>query len=133
MRHEVLAVAEVSQVVESVQKVVFEIEQGLGLVVHAEPEDARHTVASEKPRAVEVHRERLVLLGYFLAGLNNVWNIINRRAAQEFQRQMDVLGAAVVDIILVSEVLFQLLDKFGELGAAWYLDGQKSAFGFHGR
>ena len=37
MRHKVLAVTEIAQVVEGIQKVGFEVEQGLGLVVHAEP------------------------------------------------------------------------------------------------
>ena len=115
VRHEVLTVAEIAQVIESVQKVVFEVEQGFGLVGHAEPKHSWYAVAAEKPQAVEVHRERLVLFGHLLASFDDVRNIINRCAAQELQCQMDVFGSAIVDEFLVRRVLFQSPDESRKL------------------
>ena len=59
VRHKVLTVTEIAQVVKGVQKVGFEVKQGLGLIVHAEPKHTRHVVAAKKPRSVKVQSERL--------------------------------------------------------------------------
>ena len=86
MWHEVLSVAEVAQVVESIEKVGFEVKQGLGLVAHAEPEHARHVVAAKESRAVEIERERLVFFCHLLASLDDSGDVVFGCFAQEFQR-----------------------------------------------
>ena len=83
--HEVLTVAEVAQLVEGIQKVGFEVEQCLGLVVHAEPKDTRHVVAAEKAGAVEVEGEGFVFFGYLLASLDDGGDILCRGITDKLQ------------------------------------------------
>lgn len=123
VRHEVLAVAEVAQVVEGIQEVGFEVEQGLGLVVHAEPKDAGHVVAAEEPCAVEVHGEGLVFFRHFLTGLDDSWDVLSRGVADKLQSQMDLVGFHIVDILLMLEVFLQSFDHGRKLRAAWDGDG----------
>jgi len=99
--HEVLSVAEVAQVVESVQKVGFEVKQGLGCLVHAEPKDARHVVTAEETSTVKVQGERLVLFCYLLTGLDDVGNVLCRGIADKLQGQVYLVGLHIVDILLV--------------------------------
>ena len=131
VRHEVLAVAQVADAVEGVQEVVFEVEEGLRLVVHAEPHHARHAVAAEKAGAVEVHREGLVPTGHRLARLDDAWDVVDGRAAQEFQRQVDVLGPAIVDEFLVGQVFLQPLDQAPVVNGGRDVDGEEGSFGVH--
>ena len=104
MRHKVLSVAKVAQIVKSVQKVGFEVKQGLRLVVHAEPEDTRHIVAATEARTVKVHGERLVFFGHLLAGLNDVGDVLRRCVADKLQSQMYLVGLHIVDVLLMLEV-----------------------------
>ena len=112
VRHEVLAVAQIAQVVESIQEVGLKVEQGFGLVVHAEPKHTRHVVAAEKPRAVEVHRKRLVFFGHCLNRLDDGGNVIHGRATQEFQCQVDVFGSAIVNVLFMRSVYHALPEEF---------------------
>ena len=129
--HEVLAVAEVAQIVEGIQEVGFEVEQGLGLVVHAEPKDAGHIVAAEESRAVEVHGERLVFFRHFLTGLDDGWDVLSRGVADKLQCQMDLVGFHIIDILLVLEVFLQSFDHGRKLRAAWDRDSEEGSFGVH--
>ena len=83
MRHKVLTVTEIAQLVEGIKNVGLKVEQGLGLVVHAEPEHTWRVVAAKEPRAVEVHRERLMVFGHLTAGLDDVGDVLARRLADE--------------------------------------------------
>ena len=105
--HKVLTVTKIAQVVESVQKVGFEVKQSLGLVVHAEPKHSWHIVATEKSRSVEIHGERLVPFSHLLTSLDDGWNIVDRRAAEKFQRHVYLIGLHIVDILLVLKVFLQ--------------------------
>ena len=109
MRHKILTVTEITQVIEGIQKVGFEVEQGLWLVVHAEPQHPRHIVAAKETRAVKVHGEGLVPLGHLLASFNDVGDVVDRRAAKKFQRQVDVFRPAIVDEFFMLEVFLQTL------------------------
>ena len=60
---------------------------------------------------------------HFLAGLNDGGNVLNWRTAQEFQGQMDVFGAAIVDVFLVWQVFLQLFDHGGIFRAGRDVDG----------
>ena len=131
VRHEVLAVAHVAQIVESVQEVVFEVEEGLWLVVHAEPEHTRYAVAAEESRAVEVHREGLVLPSHLFAGLDDVWNVVDGRAAKEFQRKVDVFGPAVIDEFLVCQVFLEPVHLARVINGGRDVDGKEGSFGVH--
>jgi len=131
VRHEVLTVAEVAQVVKSVQEVGFEVEQGLGLVVHAEPKDAGHVVAAEEPCAVEVHGEGLVFFRHFLTGLDDGRDVLSRGVADKLQSKMDLVGFHIVDILLMLEVFLQPFDHGRKLRAAWDGDGEEGSFRVH--
>ena len=89
-------------------------------------------VGAEETRTVEVHGERLVTLGHLLAGLDDVGDVVDRRAAKEFQGQMDVFGTTVVDELLVRKVFLQSLHHEGIFRPRRDVDGQKGAFGVHG-
>ena len=132
MRHKILPVAEIAQVVESIEKVCFKVKQGLGLFVHAKPEHAWHVVAAKESCAVEIERERLVLFGHLLASLDDGRDVVFWCLAQKLQRQMYLVGFHIVDIMLMLKVFLQLFHHGGKLRATWDGNGQKSAFGFHG-
>ena len=132
MRHKILTVAEVALVVEGIEKIGVKVKQSLGLVVHAEPEHARHVVAAKESRAVEVECERLMLFGHLLASLDDGGDVVFGCLAQEFQRQMYLVGFHIVDIMLVLKVFLQFFHHGRKLRAAWDGNGQKGAFGFHG-
>ena len=131
MGHEILPVTHIAQVIESVQQVSFEVEQGLGLVVHAEPKHPRHVVAAEKPRAVKVHFEGLVVLGHFLARLDNGWDVFNGRATEEFQCEVYLIGFHIVDITLMLKVFLQFFNECRKFSPARDGNGQEGAFGVH--
>ncbi len=131
VRHEVLTVAEVAQVIEGIQEVGFEVKQGLGLVVHAKPKDAGHVVAPEESGVVEIHSERLVFFGYFLASLNDSGDIFCRGIANKFQSQVYLVGFHIVDILLVLEVFLKSFDQGRKLRAARDGNGQESSFRVH--
>ena len=131
MRHEVLSVAEIAQIVESVQEVGFEVKQGLGLVVHAEPKNTRYIVAAEESRAVKVHGEGLVFFGHFLTGLDDVRDVLSRGVADKLQGEVYLVGLHIVDILLVLEVFLQSIDHGRKLRAAWDRDGEEGSFGVH--
>ncbi len=129
--HEVLAVAQVAQVIESVQEVVFEVEEGLRLVVHAEPEHGRHAVFTEEAGLVEVHGERLMAFRHLLAGLDDVGDVVDGCAAEELQRKVDVLGPAIIDESLMGEVVLQAVDHRSVVRRTRDLDGEEGSFGVH--
>lgn len=107
MGYKVLAVTEITEVIEGIQKVGFKVKQGLGLVVHAKPQYTRHVVGAKKSRAVEVHRKRLVTFRHFLTSLNDGGNIIDGCAAEELQRHMYLIGLHIVDKLLMLKVPLQ--------------------------
>lgn len=86
MRHKILPVTQITQIIKSVQKIGLKVKQSLGLVVHSKPQYARHVVASEKTCAVEVHSERLMPLRHFLTSLNDGRDVVNRGTAKKLQR-----------------------------------------------
>ena len=131
VRHKVLTVSEVAQVVEGILEIGFEVKQGLGLVVHAEPKDAGHVVAAEESRAVEVHGEGLVLFCYFLASLDNGWDVLCWGVADKLQGQMYLIGFHIVDILFMLKVFLQSFDHGRKLRAAWDGDGEEGSFGVH--
>ena len=131
MRHEVLTVAKVTQVVEGIQEVGFEVDLGLRLVVHAEPKDAGHIVAAEESRAVEVHGKRLVFFGHFLASLNYSGDVFSRGVADKLQGQMDLVGFHIIDILLMLKAFLQSFDHGRKLRAAWNGDGEEGSFCVH--
>ena len=123
MWYKILTVTEITQVIESIQEVSFEVKQSLRLIVHAEPQHSRHVVAAKKTRAVEVHGEGLMPLGHLLASFNNVRDVVNRRTAKKFQRQVDVFWPTVVDVFFMLEVLLQSLHHDRILRSRRDMDG----------
>ena len=129
--YEVLTVAEVAQVVEGIQEVGFEVKQGLGLVVHAEPKNTRYIVAAEESRAVKVHGEGLVFFRHFLTGLDDVGDILCWGIADKLQGQMDLVGFHIVDILLMLKVFLQSIDHGRKFRAAWDGNGEEGSFCVH--
>ena len=81
-------------------------------------------VAAEDARAVEVHRERLVVFRHLLASLDDFRHVMVGRVADELQGQMDLVGLAPVDVsFLVLQIALQALRKGREIGAATDRDG----------
>ena len=114
VRNEVLPIAEVAETVEGIQDILLKVIQRLGLVLHAEPEHPRRVVATEDARAVEVHGKRLMTLGYLLAGLDDLRDVLIGRVANELQGQVDLVGLAPVDVTaFVLQILLKALHQGG--------------------
>lgn len=129
VRHEVLPVAEVAEAVEGGEEVLFEIVEGPGLVVHAEPEHPRRVVAAEDARAVEVHREGLVVFGHLLASLDDLGDVVVGGVADELEGKVYLVGFAPINIAaFVFKVALELLHQGGVFIAHGDVDGQKGSF-----
>lgn len=70
--------------------------------------------------------------GHFLHHFNDVRNVVDRRAAKELQRQMDVFGAAVIDEFLVCQVFLEPVDQVRIINGGRDMDGEEGSFGVHG-
>ena len=69
-------------------------------------------VAAEDARAVEVHREGLVVFCHLLASLNNLRHISVGCVAYKLQRQVYLVGLAPIDVTsLVLQLALQVLRK----------------------
>ena len=129
--YKVLTVTQIAQVIEGIQKVGLEVKQGLGLVVHAEPKHTGHIVGTKKSSAVKVHREGLMTFRHLLASLDDGGDIIDRCAAEEFQRHVYLIGLHIVDKLLVLKIFLESFHHSRKFSSARNGDGQKSSFGIH--
>ena len=123
MGNKVLPIAQVAKVVKGVEDIRFKVIKSLWSFVHAEPKHSRRTIAPEKSRAVEIHREGLVLRCHLPTSLADSGNIKVFRLTDEFQGQVDVVRPAVVDVLLVRQVLLQVFHQSGILRPAGDLYG----------
>ena len=133
MWHKVLAVTEIAEVVKGIKDICFEVVECLGFVLHTQPEHPRRVIATENAGAVEVHRKGLVPLGHFLAGLDDLGDVLIGGVAHKFQGEVDLVGFAPVDVAaLVLQVALKALGKGWELRADGDGDGEESSFHFWG-
>ena len=133
VRHKILPIAEVTQTVESVKNIFFEVVECLGLVLHAEPKHPWRVVASEDARAVEIHAERLMPLGHLLASLNNLWDVLIGRVAHEFQGQVNLVGFAPINVAaLVLQIILKTLHQSWIFFPYGNGNSKKSTFHFFG-
>ena len=131
MRHKILTVTKITQIIESVEQVSFKVKQSFGLVVHSQPKHPWRVVAAKESRSVEVHGERLMLFGHFLTSLDDGWNILFGCIAHKLQSQMYLIGFHIIDILLMLKVLLQLLNERREFRATRNGNGKEGSFGFH--
>ena len=111
VRHEILPVAEVSDAVKGRQHRLFEFEELVGSLLHAEPEHPRGVACSEDAGTVEVDRETLLILKHFRDGLDNFRFILRWSFANELKGQMDVGRLHPVDHFLVRQTPPQIVDQ----------------------
>ena len=112
MRHKVLSVAEIAKTVEGVKDILFQVVQCFGFVFHAKPKHARRVITSEDACTVEVHGKRLVVFGLFLAGFDDLGNVLVGGVAHKLQSEMDLVGLAPVDVAtFVFEVVLEMLHQ----------------------
>lgn len=129
MGHKVLPIAEVAEVVEGVEDIRFKVIERLGFVLHAQPEHPGGVVAAEDASAVKIHSEGLVPLGHFLAGFDDLGDVLVGGVAHEFQGEVDLVGFAPVDVAaLVFQVALEALGEGWKLGADGDGDGEESSF-----
>ena len=84
MRHEILAVAKISDAVEGCQDCFFELEKFIGSLLHAEPEHSWGVAGAEDAGAVEVHSETLLIFKDFRDGFDDFRLVLRRSFANEF-------------------------------------------------
>lgn len=129
MRHKVLPIAEVAEVVEGIEDIRFEVVKRLGFILHAQPEHPGRVIATEDAGAVEVHGKGLMALGHFLAGLDDLGDVLIGGVAHKFQGEVDLVGFAPVDVAaLVLKVALEPLGKGWKLGADRDGDGEEGSF-----
>ena len=85
MRHEILAIAKISDAVEGCQDCFFEVEKLLWCLLHAEPEHSRGVAGSEDAGAVEVHSKTLLIFKDFRDGFDDFRLVLRRRFANELE------------------------------------------------
>lgn len=114
--HKVLPVAEVTEAIEGVKHVLFQLIKGFRLVFHAKPQHSGRVVAAEDARAVEVHGEGLVPLGHLLAGFYDLGNVLVWGVAHKLQGEVYLVGFAPVDVTtFVLQVSLETLCECGKL------------------
>ena len=98
MRHKILAVAKVAEVVEGVENVGFKVVESLGFLIHAEPKDAGRVVGGKDACTIEVHGEGLVFLGHLTAGMDDFGDVLIGGVAHELESKVYLIGFAPVNI-----------------------------------
>ena len=112
MGDEVLTITQIAKAVEGVEKVGFEVVEGLGLVIHTHPKHPRRMFTAKDTGAVEVHGERMVPLGHRLTGLNDLGDVVVGGVAHKFQGKVDLVRFAPVDVTtFVFKVALQTLHQ----------------------
>lgn len=129
MRHEILSVAEVTQAIESIEDIRFEVIECLRFMSHTEPQHPWRVPAAEEPGAVEVHGERMVVSGHGLAGFDDLRHVLVGGVAHEFEGKMDLVGLTPVDVTaFVFQVTLESLHHSGEFCSHGDGDGQEGSF-----
>lgn len=103
MRHEILSITLITNVVEGCQDIFFELQKFFGCLLHAEPKHTRGVTCAEDAGAVEVHRERVMIFNDFRHCLDDSRLVLRGCLANEFQGEMNVGRAHPVDELLVRE------------------------------
>ena len=114
MRHKILPIAKIAKAIKGIEDILFQFIKSLGFVAHAKPEDPRRAVTSEESRPVEIHGKRLMTVSDFLAGFDDVGDVVVGGVANEFEGEMDLVGLAPVDVTaFVLQVTLKTLHHVG--------------------
>ena len=117
--HKILTVTEITDTVESIEDVFFQIVKCFRFLAHAKPKHTRRMVTAKNARAVEVHGEWLMVFRHFLAGFYDFRDIGIGRVADKFQGQVNLVGLAPVDVaFFVLQVALQAFRQGGKLRSA---------------
>lgn len=111
MRHEVLSIALIANVIKGCQDGFFEFQKLIGCVLHAEPEHTRGVAGTEDAGAVEVHGETLLILKDFRYRLDDFRLILRWSLANKLQSQMYICRPHPVDELLVGKAFSQIINK----------------------
>ena len=111
MGNEVLPITEIAEVIEGIKHVGFKVIKRLRSLVHPQPQHPWRSVAAKKPRAIKVHRERLVSLGHLATSFVDSGDIEVFGLPNEFQREVDIIWSAIVDVLFVRQVFLQAIHQ----------------------
>ncbi len=105
MRHKMLTVTHISEIIESIKHIILKFVQFFGSIVHTQPEYPRIISAAENARMVEIHGKRFMTCSDFLNLFDYFRYLVIGCVADEFKCEMYLVCPAPIYPVMLKVTL----------------------------